>query len=106
MAQLLMLGTNFVNFVGFNAWVGGEGELEAVRVTEWDEPQAVIGSYLHKYAYPDYYKAHEDNGDKLKEAYAHDTGGDVNCLQLRGEYLYTAQGENGFEAYDVSAIAN
>ena len=43
MAQLLLLGTNFVNFVGLNAWIGLEGGFEAVRVTEWDEPQAVIG---------------------------------------------------------------
>ncbi|MBA3048187.1 hypothetical protein, partial [Brevundimonas sp.] len=40
MAQLLMLGTNSVNFVGMNAWVGLESGIEAVRVTEWDEPQA------------------------------------------------------------------
>ena len=60
MAQLLLLGTNFVNFIGYNAWVGEQNDIEAVRVTEWDEPQAVIGSYLHKYAYPDYYKAHLD----------------------------------------------
>ena len=53
MAQLLLQGTNFVNFVGFNAWVGVDGGFEAVQVTEWDEPQAVIGSYLHRYAYPD-----------------------------------------------------
>ncbi len=53
MAQLLLLGTNFVNFVGYNAWVGEAHDIEAVRVTEWDEPQAVIGSYLQKYAYPD-----------------------------------------------------
>ena len=45
MAQLLLQGTNFVNFVGYNAWIGGEGGVEAVQVTEWDEPQAVIGSY-------------------------------------------------------------
>ena len=57
MAQLLLLGTNFVNFVGLHAWVGLEGGFEAVRVTEWDEPQAVIGSYLHRYAYPDFYRA-------------------------------------------------
>ena len=56
MAQLLLQGTNFVNFVGFNAWVGLEGGFEAVRVTEWDEPQAVIGSYLQRYAYPDFYR--------------------------------------------------
>ena len=50
MAQLLLQGTNFVNFVGFNAWIGGDKHVEAVQVTEWDEPQAVIGSYLHRYA--------------------------------------------------------
>jgi hypothetical protein len=55
MAQLLLLGTNFVNFVGLNAWTGLGGGFEAVRVTEWEEPQAVIGSYLHRYAYPDYW---------------------------------------------------
>ena len=71
MAQLLLLGTNFVNFVGYNAWVGEENDIEAVRVTEWDEPQAVIGSYLHKYAYPDYYKAHLDRGRQLTEAHGH-----------------------------------
>ena len=46
MAQLLLLGTNFVNFVGFNAYVGTEDSVAAVQVTEWDEPQAVIGSAL------------------------------------------------------------
>ena len=38
MAQLLAQGTNFVNFVGYNAYVGGDGEISAVTVTEWDEP--------------------------------------------------------------------
>src|SRR3546814_11162144 len=60
MSQLLLLGTNFVNFVGLNAWTGLEGGFEAIRVTEWDEPQAVIGSYLQKYAYPDYWKLHDE----------------------------------------------
>ena len=107
MAQVLMHGTNFVNFVGYNAWIGSEGSLEAVRVTEWDEPQAVVGSYLHKYAYPDWYQDHLDDDKVLQEAYSHHTrGGDVGCLQLRGEYLYTAQGDAGMEIYDVQAIAN
>ena len=52
MAQLLLLGTNFVNFVGLNAWTGLDGGFEAVRVTEWDEPQAVIGSYLQRMPIP------------------------------------------------------
>ena len=106
MAQLFMFGTNFINFVGFNAWVGGVGEFNAVRVTEWEEPQAVVGSYLHKYAYPDWYSNHQKAGNKLKEAYNHDAAGEVNCLQLRGEYLYMAEGPGGFQAYDVASIAN
>lgn len=107
MAQLLLHGTNFVNFVGFNAWLGTEDSVDAVRVTEWDEPQAVVGSYLHKYAYPDWYEDHLNDGKVLQEAYSHGTrGGEVGCLVLRGEYLYTAQGTAGTEIYDVQAIAN
>jgi hypothetical protein len=105
MAQLLLLGTNFVNFVGLNAWVGEEQNIEAVRVTEWDEPQAVLGSYLHRYAYPDYYQKHLANDRKLAEAHGHDSA-NAQCLQLRGEYLYVAEGTHGMRAYDVASIAN
>lgn len=67
MSQLLLLGTNFVNFTGLNLWSGAENGFQATRVTEWDEPQAVIGSYLHRYAYPDYWRLHvEQNGRELK----------------------------------------
>lgn len=128
MAQLNLLGTNFVNFVGMNAWTGLEKGIEAIRVTEWDEPQAVIGSYLQKYAYPDYFRAHLEHGRELiewvrgkrfgpklsgephsVEEFAnthHPTGGAARCLQLRGEYMYVAQGKAGFEVYDVASIAN
>ncbi len=41
-----------------------EGGFEAVRVTEWDEPQAVIGSYLHRYAYPDYFRMHVERNNR------------------------------------------
>jgi len=130
MAQLLLLGTNTVNFVGLHAWVGLGDGLEAVRVTEWNEPQAVFGSYLQKYAYPDFYKLHvEKNGRELinwrrgkpfvKGAAGGETdaaeeinnvvqktGGAARCLQLRGEYMYVAEGKGGFRAYDVANIAN
>jgi len=130
MAQLLLLGTNFVNFVGLHAWVGLDQGLEAVRVTEWGEPQAVFGSYLQKYAYPDFYKQHVDaNARELKTwrrgaAFAkglkggeqdaaedivnvvQKTSGAARCLQLRGEYMYVAEGRGGFRAYDVASIAN
>jgi hypothetical protein len=129
MAQLMLLGTNTVNFVGLHAWAGLESGFEAVRVTEWDEPQAVIGSYLQKYAYPDWYKLHVDKNDrelinwtrgriidgKLSGERDHTdmfrnvvqgTSDRVGCLQLRGEYMYVAGGKGGFRAYDVASIGN
>tara|TARA_R110000782_G_scaffold78293_5_gene156057 strand:- start:33963 stop:38012 length:4050 start_codon:yes stop_codon:yes gene_type:complete len=129
LAQTLLLGTNYVNFVGLNAWTGLEDGFEAVRVTEWDEPQAVIGSYLQKYAYPDYWRMHvEDNKRELKnwvrgkyfdgkasgetraiEEFRNIVQGTkdrVGCLQLRGEYMFVAEGRGGFRAYDVASVAN
>lgn len=129
MAQLLLQGTNFVNFVGLNAWVGEEQGFQAVRVTEWDEPQAVFGSYLHRYAYPDYWRIHvEDHDRELREfrrgrIFDEDlsgetraleeiehitqrTNGAAQCLQLRGEYMFVAEGSGGFQVYDVASIAN
>ncbi len=106
MAQLLLQGTNFVNFVGYNAWVGAEKHIEAVQVTEWDEPQAVIGSYLHRYAYPDWFAAHEKRGRELKESHRHTTRGESRCVQLRGEYFFSAEGPGGMQVYDVASIAN
>lgn len=105
MAQLLLQGTNFVNFIGYNAWLGTEDGVLAAQVTEWDEPQAVIGSYLHKYAYPDWYAAHVDNGRVLKTGYARNAG-PTACLQLRGEYLYSANGKKGVRVFDVANVAN
>jgi len=106
MAQLLLHGTNFVNFVGFNAWLGTERHVAAVQVTEWEEPQAVIGSYLHRYAYPDWFAAHEKRGRVLPDMHDHRSGGPASCVQLRGEYLFAAEGAGGMRVYDVASIAN
>jgi len=105
MAQLLMLGTNYINFVGRYAWSGGEGGISAVAVTEWDEPQAVYGSYLQRYAYPDFYDQHQARGKQLTTVHSHG-GGDVGCLQMRGEYVYVAEGRKGFNVYDIASIDN
>ena len=105
LAQTLLLGTKFIDFIGYHAWVGEAGGIGAVQVTEWDEPQAVIGSYLHKYAYPDWYKAHEARGQKLETAQEH-ASGEAQCIQLRGEYLYVAEGAKGMRVYDVASVAN
>src|SRR5262249_14443397 len=105
LAQTLLQGTNAVNFIGRFAWVAeGEGGVEAVAVTERDEPQAVIGSKLHRLAYPDWFKAHQERSGELAESHEHE--GTVNDVQLRGEYVYAACGPDGFIAYDVANIDN
>ena len=105
MAQTLGYGTDFVDFIGYHAYLGGDGSVEAVQVTEWEEPQAVIGSYLQKIVYPDWYADHETNGRVLKTGHKHSSG-TVNCIQLRGEYLFAAAGDRGLQVYDVAGIAN
>ncbi len=106
MAQMLLQGTNLVNFMGKYVYVaeGREG-FEAVAVTETDEPQAVIGSNLQKLAYPDYYQKHRNHGRELQTAFHHG-GSYVRSLQLRGEYLFTANGADGFRVFDVANIDN
>jgi hypothetical protein len=106
MAQLMMQGTNFVNFVGYNAWLGLDQQVAAVQVTEWDEPQSVIGSYLQKYAYPDWYQQHQALDKSLSTLHSAQGEGATHCLTLRGEYLFAAQDKGGLRIYDVASIAN
>ena len=105
MAQLLLQGTNFVNFIGRYAWVAAEDAIEAVAVTEWDEPQAVIGSSLHRIVYPDYYAQHEKNKRELQVAHEHHSKG-ARSIQVRGEYAFVARGQSGFEVYDIANVDN
>ena len=117
MAQLLMQGTNYVNFIGRYCWVaaGPEG-LHGVVVTEREEPQAVIGSSLHQLAFPDYFQRHQANDGILQHAHQH-PGKDISdnithplrvpeilSLQARGEYLYAACGEAGLRVFDIAFI--
>ena len=104
MAQLLLQGTNFVNFMGRYAYVASGDALEAVVVTERSEPQAVIGSYLQRVAYPDDYQKFVKDGRVLKTAYEHAGNPRVLQVQLRGEYAYVAAGEGGLRVYDVAQI--
>ncbi|HWN95146.1 MAG TPA: hypothetical protein VNT99_08945, partial [Methylomirabilota bacterium] len=107
MTSLLGFGTGTVNFFGRYAYVGaGRDGLYGVVWTEQDEPQAALGSHLHKLAYPDNHKRHlEANKGELKEAHHHHAK-EILDLTLRGEYLYTANGEDGFEVFDVANIDN
>jgi len=107
MAQLLMQGTGFMNFMYRWVYVGTDSGVEAVVVTERDEPQAVIGSSLHKDAYPDFWREHVDRGRRLEGGYLfHVRHGSerANAVQLRGEYLYIADGPGGLRIFDVAQI--
>lgn len=119
MAQLLMQGTGFVNFMGRYCWVAAkERGLHGVVVTEQEEPQAVIGSLLHRFAFPDFFRRHHDHGYQLEHAHEHpgfDIGDKLlhplkraNILQVqpRGEYLYAACGEGGVRVFDIAFIDN
>ncbi|HEV7735459.1 MAG TPA: hypothetical protein VGR62_25015 [Candidatus Binatia bacterium] len=118
MAQVLLYGTNFVNFLGRYVWVAEEDHgLEAVIVTEAEEPQAVIGSHLHALAYPDRYREHVARGSILRGSLMYEHPGNdilslpwaeerVQSVQLRGEYLYSANGAGGLRVYDVADIDN
>ena len=103
MTQLLGFGTGTVNFFGRYAWIAGEKALHGVVWTEADEPQSVIGSSMHKNAYPKNYENHLARDRKLKEGYEHHAR-EINDLTLRSEYLYTANGPGGFEVFDVANI--
>jgi hypothetical protein len=89
----------------------GKGGWEAVAATEHAEPQAVIGSRLHELAFPEEYQHHVARGGILAESYRHRGPDvlpfgrdDIRSIQLRGEYLYTANGPGGLRVYDVAQI--
>jgi hypothetical protein len=106
MAQLLLQGTNFLNYLGRFAYVAdGDKGLSAIAFAERREPEAVIGSDFHQIAYPDNYRKHTQGKLELKEAYEH-KGREVLDVQLRGEYLYAAMGKSGLRIYDVANIEN
>jgi len=104
LAQLLLQGTNFVNFMGRYVYIAGNDALEAVLVTEREDPQAVFGSSLHKIAYPDYFDSFLRKGRKLSTVFEHHGNPRVLQVQLRGEYAYVAAGEGGLRVYDVAQI--
>ena len=105
MAQLLLQGTNFMNFMGRYVYVAtGKKGFEAIAVAEHDEPEAIYGSDLHRIAYPDDYKKFVKRGHGLDTSYEHD--GNVLDIQVRGEYAYAAMGKDGLRVFDIANIDN
>lgn len=104
-AQLLLQGTNLMNFMGRYIYVAtGNKGLEAIAVAEHDEPEALYGSDLQRIAYPDNFKKFVAQGRKLYAAAQH--SGNVVDIQARGEYAYAATGSDGLRIYDLANIDN
>jgi hypothetical protein len=105
MAQLLLQGTNFMNFMGRYVYVAtGKKGFEAIAVAEHDEPEAIYGSDLHRIAYPDNYKTFLAANRELKTVAEH--AGNVLDIQARGEYAYAATGSGGLRIFDIANIDN
>ncbi|HTB92498.1 MAG TPA: hypothetical protein VK728_06680 [Candidatus Sulfotelmatobacter sp.] len=105
MAQVLLQGTNFMNFMGRYIFVAtGKKGFEAITVAEHDEPEAIYGSDLQRIAYPDNYKKFVAGKRQLAAATEHE--GTVFDIQARGEYAYTANGKGGMRVYDIANIDN
>jgi hypothetical protein len=105
MAQLLLQGTNFMNFMGRYMYVAtGSRGFEAIAVAEHDEPEAIYGSDLQRVAYPDDFKNFVASGRELHAAAQH--AGDVLDIQARGEYAYAATGRGGLRIYDIANVDN
>jgi len=120
-AQLLMHGTNALNFMGRWTWVAaGEHGLHAAEVTERNEPQAVIGSTLHQMTFPTQYQQHVAHSREIQVEHEH-PGLDVLDellarfrphrteilgIQHRGEYLYAACGAGGMRVFDIAMTDN
>jgi hypothetical protein len=105
MAQLLLQGTNFMNFMGRYVYVAtGKKGFEAIAVAEHDEPEAIYGSDLHRIAYPADYKKILAGRRELSAAAEH--SGNVLDIQARGEYAYAAAGPGGLRVYDIANIDN
>ncbi len=104
LAQLMVQGTNFLNFMGKYIYVAdGKAGLGVVPVAASTEPPAIAGSDLQKLAYPEDYKKFVDGGRELKTSYDKE-GFNVLDAQLRGEYVYAALGKGGFRVFDVANV--
>ena len=106
LANLLGVGTNSMNFIGEYAYVAsGGGGIDAVTVTEGEEPQPVIGSSFHEVMQPGSFRKFVAGGRKLSEA-VHRPTTDAQAIVTQGEYAYVADGRGGMAVYDIAFIGD
>jgi hypothetical protein len=103
LAQVLLQGAGFMNFEGRYIYVAsGKKGYDAVAVAEHEEPPTILGSDFQKIVYPSDYERFVNKGSRLTDSSNH--SGNVLDLQLRGEYLYAAMGEDGLRVFDVANV--
>ena len=106
MAQVLLLGTNFLNYQGRYIYVAeGNKGFSAVAVAEHDDPDTIYGSDFQSIAYPEDYRKFVAGGKRLSAAYRHE-GKTILDVQTRGEYVYAAMGKGGFRVFDIANVDN
>jgi len=105
MAQLLLQGTSFMNFMGRYIYVA------TARMDSKPSPslnttslEVIYGSDLQRVAYPDNFKNFVEHHRELSAAAGH--SGSVLDIQARGEYAYAALGPGGLRVYDIANIDN
>ena len=107
MAQLLLHGTNFVNFVGYNAWVGedkGDRRHAGHRVGRAAGGHRQLSASLRLSGL--FRAAPEARSPTAQYRGACRPRTRRAACSLRGEYLYVAEGHGGMRVYDVASIAN
>ena len=84
----------------------GDDGFEAVAVTEWDEPQAVIGCTLHQLAYPDCFRQHEKRHRELEEAHHHHGRARCGACSCAASTSTRRRGRRGSRVFDVANVDN
>jgi hypothetical protein len=105
MAQLLVQGTNFLNFMGKYIYVANGGDRLCRRAGRGEHGAA--GGAGQRPAADGVSRSTTRSSSRrteFKTSSDEHGGGEVLDVQLRGEYLYAAMGAGGFRVFDVANV--
>ena len=107
MAQLLMQGTNLVNFMGRYVYVAeGSKGFDAVPVAEHDDPPAVFGSDLQKMVYSERLRGDREAASRRACTKPIITRAMFWMSSCAANICTRRLGKDGFRVYDVANIDN
>ena len=106
LATVLGLGSNGTNFSGEYVFVAEKDRgIRAIRVTVGYEPRPVIGSNLHRVAFPKDYESFAAGRRQLRIS-ASSSATSPKSISVWGEYALVADGPSGLRVYDVANVDN